>query len=67
MRYKAISNYEFAPVHAQSVVLVFKHFLSKALTQLLRNIEDHVIGHFTQYLALFFILHSIFVQREPRN
>ena len=56
-----------APALARSVVLMSKHYLSKAFIQLQRNIEDHGTPHFTPYFGFFFILKSIFYRESPQN
>ena len=61
-RYKAINSNGIAHARAPSTAVVSKHYLSKALIQLPRNIDDHAIAHFSQNLAFFLIL-----QREPQN
>ena len=58
-RQKAINNDVIAPAHAQSVVLLSKHYLLKDLIQLLRNVEDHIISYFTPYFAFFLTVQSI--------
>ena len=39
--------------HAQSVVLVSRHYFSKALIQFPRNAEVHAITHFAPYFPFF--------------
>ena len=51
--YKAINNDGIASARAQSIALMCKHYLSKALTQLARNIEDSSIAHSVQYFEFF--------------
>ena len=59
----AVHAWSIAPVHAWSIALVSKHYLSKALIQLPRNIEDHAVAHF----AFFFILQSILYRESLQN
>ena len=68
-RYKAINSEEIAHAHAQSVVLVSKQYLLKAVIQVLRNIEleDHAMAHFTPNFAFLFILQSILYRKSPQN
>ena len=56
-----------SPVHAQSVVVMSKLYLSKGLIQLPRNIEDHEKAHFTSYFAFLFGLQSILYRECPQN
>ena len=66
-KYKAINSDGIHPAHAQFVVVVSKHYLLKALIQLLRNIEDHATAHFTLCFAFFFILQSILYRESLQN
>ena len=59
-RYKEIKSGRIAPAHVQSVVLVSKHYLLKALIQFSRNREScynsfyfifYVLFHFAMYLV----------------
>ena len=66
-RYKAINSDGISSVHAQSVVLVSKHDLYKALSEFPRYMEDHAIADFTPYFALCFIVQSILYRKRPQN
>ena len=54
-------------MHAQSVVLVPKHYLSNAVIQLPRNIEGHATARFTPYFSFLFILQSVYYRESPQN
>ena len=63
-RYKALNNDGIVFAHAKSVALVCKHYLSKALTQLPRNIEDSAIAHLTPHFEFLFTVQFSLVKIE---
>ena len=42
-------------------------YISKALIQVPRNIQDHVIAHFALYFVFFFSVQSILYRESPQN
>ena len=59
MRYKAINTDEVASAHAPFAFLVFEYCFAKALIQLPKNMEDHLIACFTTDFAFCFTVKSV--------
>ena len=59
IRYKAINNDGIVSALAQSVALVCKQYLSKALIQFPRKIEDSAIAHLTPYFEFLALHHKM--------